>query len=88
MFYNLLRKQGFRAHQAKQIYKYALALVKSARGNNGSKPILRKLSARLDKYDARVDLESMFVVVKMRSKAFKIKLLHNKEYIGKFIKRK
>ena len=32
-FYKLLRNQVFRAHQAKQIYKYALSLVKSARKN-------------------------------------------------------
>ena len=58
MFYNMLREQGFRAHQAKQIYKYALSIVKSAKKNNGKKPILRKLSARLDKYDAIVDLKT------------------------------
>ncbi|RLG88195.1 MAG: transposase, partial [Thermoprotei archaeon] len=49
MFYRILRKQGFRAHQSKQIYKYALAIVRSARENNGKKPVLKKLSARLDK---------------------------------------
>ncbi|WP_460173741.1 RNA-guided endonuclease TnpB family protein [Vulcanisaeta sp. JCM 14467] len=87
MFYNMLRSQGFRAHQAKQIYKYALAVVKSARENGGSKPILRKLSARLDKYDATVDLENMTVLARMRNRVFRIRLLHNKEYIGKFIGR-
>ncbi len=88
MFYKILRGQGFRAHQCKQIYKYARALVKSARENDGKKPILRKLSARLDKYDTKVDIESQMVVVKLRSRIFKIKLLHNKEYIRKFIDRK
>ena len=76
MFYKTLRKQGFRAHQCKQIYKYALSIVKSAKRNNGSKPILRKLTTRLDKYDARVDLENQLVVVKLRNREFKIKLLH------------
>jgi len=42
MFYKLLRKQEFRAHQAKQIYKYALCLVKSAKENNGKKPELKR----------------------------------------------
>ena len=37
MFYKLLRRQGFRAHQCKQIYKYALSTVKSAKKNNGKK---------------------------------------------------
>ncbi len=41
MFYKLLREQGFRAHQVKQIYKYALSIVKSAKRNNGGKPILK-----------------------------------------------
>ena len=49
MFYKILRSQDFRAHQCKQIYKYALSLVKSARNNGGRKPVLRKLSTRLDK---------------------------------------
>ncbi len=88
MFYKTLREQGFRAHQAKQIYKYALCLVKSAKENNGKKPELKKLSARLDKYDANVDLENQLVVAKLRNKVFKIKLLHSKEYIRKFIGRK
>ena len=88
MFYKILRKQGFRAHQSKQIYKYALSIVKSARENNGRKPVLKKLSARLDKYDARVDLENQLVVVKMRNKVFKIRLLHRRDYIKKFKGRK
>ena len=88
MFYKTLREQGFRAHQSKQIYKYARALVKSAKENNGRKPVLKKLSARLDKYDAQIDLENMLITAKLRDKIFKIKLLHNRKYIGKFIGRK
>ena len=88
MFYKLLRKQGFRAHQAKQIYKYARALVKSAKENNGKKPVLRKLTTRLDKYDANVDLENQILIAKMRNRVFRIKLLHNNDYIRKFMNRK
>ncbi len=88
MFYKMLRRQGFRAHQAKQMYKHALALVKSSRRNNGKKPILRKLSARIDKYDAKVDLENRVVVVKLRDREFVIKLLHRNEYLKKFIGKK
>lgn len=51
MFYRMLRKQGFRAYQAKQIYKYALPIVKSARSSSGGKPVLKNLTARLDKYN-------------------------------------
>jgi len=88
MFYKILREQGFRAHQCKQIYKYASGIVKSAKENGGKKPVLKKLSARLDKYDAKVDLENQLVVVKLRNKMFKIKLLHNRDYIKKFLSRK
>ncbi len=51
-------------HQCKHIYKYALAIVKSAKSNGGKKPVLRKITARLDKYDASVDLENQLVIVK------------------------
>ncbi len=88
IFYKILRKQGFRAHQCKQIYKYALSLVKSAKNNDGKKPILRKLFARLDKYDASIDLRDQIAIVKLRNRIFKIKLLHNKEYLRKFLGRK
>ena len=88
MFYKLLREQGFRAHQCKQIYKYALSLVKSTRKNGGGKPLLKKLSARLDKYDAKVDLGNQVVIVKLRNKTFKIKLLHRRGYVEKFVGRK
>ncbi len=88
MFYKLLRSQGFRAHQCKQIYKYALSLVKSAKNNDGKKPVLKKLSARLDKYDANVDCLNQQVVVKLRNRVFKIKLLHRRSYVEKFIGRK
>jgi len=88
MFYKTLRKQGFRAHQCKQIYKYARAIVESAKENGGKKPVLKKLSARLDKYDAKVDLENQLVVVKLRNKVFRIKLLHRRSYIEKFKGRK
>ncbi len=88
MFYKILRQKGFRAHQCKQIYKYALSIVKSARESDGEKPVLKKLSTRLDKYDVQVDLEKQLVIVKMRNKVFKIKLLHNKKYIRKFMGKK
>ena len=88
LFYKLLRNQGFRAHQAKQTYKYALSITKSAKRNGGRKPLLKKLSVRLDKYDAKVDLENQLVIVKLRSREFKIKLLHNRDHIEKFLGRK
>ena len=88
MFYRLLREKGFRSHQAKQMYKYALALVKSARKNGGSKPVLRKLSVRLDRYDASIDFHTWTVTIRLRSKVFKLKLLHRRSYLEKFRGRK
>ncbi|MEM4623030.1 MAG: hypothetical protein QW816_03135 [Desulfurococcaceae archaeon] len=35
MFYNELRKYGFRAHHVKQIHVYAKAVVKACKRNNG-----------------------------------------------------
>ncbi len=88
MFYKQLRSKGFRAHQAKQVYKYALALVKASKKNGGSKPLLRRLSVRLDKYDASIDFDSWTVTVKLRDKVFRLKLLHRREYLAKFRGRK
>ena len=84
MFYRTLRGKGFRAHQAKQVYKYALALVKAARRNGGRRPVLRRLTVRLDKYDAGIDFSSWTVAVKFRDKVFKLKLLHRRSYLEKF----
>jgi putative transposase len=67
MFYNVLRSYGFRAHVSRNIYEYALALVKTARESDGGKPVLRKFSARLDYQDARVDLDKDVVKVILRN---------------------
>jgi len=85
-FYNILRSHGFRAHHCKQIYKYALSIVKASKNNNGSKPILRKLSARLDIYDYKLDLINSYVELKLHNnKIVKLKLLHRRKYLQKFI---
>ncbi len=89
MFYRALREcYGFRAHVAKQLYKYGLSLVKSARGSKGSKPKIRKMCIRLDKYDAKVDLEKMIVEIIIREKRYRLKILHDSDYVRKFIGKK
>ena len=55
-FYKLLRKQGFRAHHCHKIERRSREVVKATKRNNGSKPVLRKLTARLDHQDYRLDL--------------------------------
>ena len=84
MFYNALRSHGFRAHVARNIYDQALALVKATRESNGSKPVLRKLSARLDYQDARVELDKGVVRIIIRDKWYTLKLKHRREYIERF----
>jgi len=84
MFYNVLRSYGFRAHVARNIYDLALALVKAVKENNGNKPTLRKLSARLDYQDARVELDRGIVRAIIRNKWYALKLKHRREYIERF----
>jgi len=84
-FYNILRQQGFRAHHVKQIYKYARAIVAGAKANRGSKPILRKLTARLDKTDYALDLVHGLVLLKLHSgKTVLLRLHHRRKYLEKY----
>ena len=85
LFYNDLVSMGFRAHHAKEIYVYANSLVESARSNGGRKPILRKLSARIDKYDYKLDLDNMTLTLKLHSGyEVKLKLVTSRDRIEKF----
>lgn len=84
LFYPMLRNYGLRAHVARNLYNIALALVKSARENKGSKPAAKKLFARLDYQDARVDLDKGIVKVILRDKWYTLKLKHRREYIERF----
>jgi len=69
MFYSKLMKLGFRAHHVSEIYRRAKEVVKSTRKNKGSKPILRKLTARIHTLDYRLNLNT---------KTIKIAVLHDK----------
>ena len=85
LFYSDLMRLGFRAHHAKEIYLYAKSIVESAKSNNGEKPILRRLTARIDKYDYKLDLETMTLMLKLHNDyEVKLKLLAPKERIEKF----
>jgi len=57
-FYKLLRSQGFRAHHCHKIKRRAREIVKATKKNKGSKPVLKKLTARLDYQDYKLDLAS------------------------------
>ena len=85
LFYSDLVRLGFRAHHAKEIYVYAKSIVESAKSNNGEKPVLRRLTARIDKYDYRLDLDNMLLTLKLHNNyEVKLKLLAPKERIEKF----
>jgi putative transposase len=58
MFYSRLRRLGFRAHHVSEIYKRAREIVKSTKRNNGSKPVLKKLTARIHPLDYKVDFNT------------------------------
>jgi len=57
-FYKTLRKQGFRAHHCREIERRAREVVKATKNNKGSKPIPRRLTARLDYQDYRLDIKN------------------------------
>jgi len=57
-FYKILREQGFRAHHSHKIGRRAREVVKATKRNKGSKPVLKKLTARLDCWDYKLDLNS------------------------------
>ena len=75
-FYKMLRRQGFRAHHCHKIERRAREVVKATKRNNGSKPILRKLTARLDQWDYRLDLNSKILrVAVLNSEWVELKLI-------------
>jgi len=69
MFYSRLIRMGFRAHHVSEIYKRAKEVVESTRKNSGSKPILRKLTARIHTLDYKIDLGK---------KTLRVAVLHGK----------
>ena len=85
LFYSDLASMGFRAHHAKEIYVYAKSLVDSARSNGGGKPVLRKLSARVDKYDYKLDLDNMTLTLKLHhAYEVKLRLIASRDRVEKF----
>jgi putative transposase len=75
MFYNRLVKLGLRAHHVSEIYKRAKEVVESTRKNNGSKPVLRKLTARIHTLDYKIDLDKKTLrVAVLRDKWVELKL--------------
>jgi putative transposase len=57
-YYEGLRSRGFRAHHASEICKRAREVVEAAKGSGGSRPLLRKLTARIHPLDYKIDLKA------------------------------
>ena len=53
-YYERLRGRGFRAHHVSEIYKRAREVVRATKGNAGSRPLLKKLTARIRPLDYKV----------------------------------
>jgi len=62
-FYRMLRNRGFRAHHCHKIERRAREVVKATKKNKGTKPILRKLTARLDYQDYRLDAKNKILII-------------------------
>jgi putative transposase len=58
IYYDRLRGRGFRAHHVSEIYKRARELVEATKSNGGSRPLLRKLTARIHPLDYKIDLSA------------------------------
>jgi len=63
MFYSRLIGMGFRAHHVSEIYKRAREVVESTRKNSGSKPLLKKLTARIHTLDYKLDLDKKTIKI-------------------------
>jgi putative transposase len=68
-YYSRLRGLGFRAHHVSEIYKRAREVVESVKKNGGSKPVLRRLTARIHPLDYKLDLNA---------KTLRIAVLHDR----------
>jgi putative transposase len=62
----------------------APALVKAVKESDGGKPTLRKLSARLDYQDARVELDKGVVRIIIRDRWYILRLKHRRKYVERF----
>jgi len=63
MFYAELKGLGFRAHHVSEIYKRAREVVEATKKNNGSKPVLKRLTARIHPLDYKIDFSAKVLKV-------------------------
>ncbi|MEM1698272.1 MAG: zinc ribbon domain-containing protein [Sulfolobales archaeon] len=64
---------------------YAKAVVRATKQSGGKKPVLRRLTARIDRYDYRLDLENRTLILKIHNgREVKLRLLTSTERIEKY----
>jgi len=85
MFYNELRKLGFRAHHVSEIYKRAKEVVEATKKNNGSKPILKKLTARIHPLDYKIDFNAKVLRVAVSNNEWVELKLKWYKYLDKYL---
>jgi putative transposase len=85
VFYNELRRLGFRAHHVSEIYKRAREVVESAKKNKGSKPILKKLTARIHPLDYKIDFNAKTLRVAVLSNQWVELRLKWYRYLDKYL---
>jgi|GEM_PF-111050 len=84
-FYRVLRIQGFRAHHCHKIERRAREIVKATKKNKGSKPVLKKLTARLDYQDYKLDLNSKILKIAVLNEEWVELKLQWYSYLDKYL---
>jgi len=83
-FYNMLRKHGFRAHHCHKIERRAREIVKAVKKNKGRKPVLRKLTARLDYQDYKLDINNKILrIAVLNNEWVELELIWY-DYLGRY----
>jgi len=68
-----------------RLFLLYLTLVKASREDDGSRPTIRRLSARLGYQDAKVDIKRGLVEVALRDKRHFLRLKQRREYVANFV---
>jgi len=83
-FYNMLRKHGFRAHHCHKIERRAREIVKAVKKNKGRKPVTRKLTARLDYQDYKLDINNKILrIAVLNNEWVELELIWY-DYLGRY----
>jgi len=85
VFYGRLRGLGFRAHHVSEIYRRAREVVESTKRNNGSKPVLRRLTARIHPLDYKLDLETRTIKVAVLHDRWVVLKLRWYSYLDRYL---